>query len=60
MITRTDHPAVIKSIKDLIDLEAKQTGCFAGKGKVRTLETLRKDQSVIDVFARLGTTEAVI
>ena len=35
------------------------TGCFAGKGKVRPLKTLKKDQSVIDVFARLGTTETV-
>ena len=35
------------------------TGCFAEKGKIRPLKTLKKDQSVIDVFARLGTTEAV-
>ena len=35
------------------------TGCFAGKGKVRPLKTLKKDQSVIDVFVRLGTTEEV-
>ena len=35
------------------------TGCFAGKGKVRPLKTLTKDQSVIDIFARLRTTEAV-
>ena len=32
------------------------TSCFAGKGKVRPLKTLKKDQFVIDVFARLGTT----
>ena len=35
------------------------TGCFAEKGKVRPLKTLKKDQSVIDVFARLRTREAV-
>ena len=35
------------------------TSCFAGKGKVRPLKTMKKDQSVIDVFARLGTTEEV-
>ena len=29
------------------------TGCFAGKGKVRPLKTLKKDQSVIDVFPGL-------
>ena len=35
------------------------TSYFAGKGKERPLKTLKKDQSVIDVFARLGTTEEV-
>lgn len=32
---------------------------FTGKGKVRPLEILKKDQSQIDVFVRLGTAQEV-
>ena len=35
------------------------TSCFAGKGKVKPLKTLKKDQSVIGVSVGLGTTEEV-
>lgn len=35
------------------------TSCFAGKGKLRPLKYLKKDDTFIDIFARLGTCENV-
>lgn len=48
-----------EAILGLRTFRSDTTSYFAGKGKVKPLKTLKKDQSLTDIFARLGTTQEI-